>query len=124
MLRQEKVQQAIKKEVSHIIANELKDPRLGFVTITAVEVTADLRYAKIYFSVLGKDKEYARTREALQSAEGFIRKHLAETIQLKFAPEIVFKEDHSSEYSIRIQAVIDEIHKMDGKRDARKEGEA
>jgi ribosome-binding factor A len=113
MSRKEKVQDAIQKEVSSIIQNELKDPRLGFVTITAVEMTQDLRYAKIFYSVLGKDEEHKKSQEALDSALGFIRRLIAERIQLRFAPEIVFKEDKSSEYSVRIQEVLDEIKELE-----------
>jgi ribosome-binding factor A len=111
MARSEKVASAIQKEVSSIIHDELKDPRLGFVTITRVELTGDLRFAKIFFSVLGGDQERAKTQEALNSAMGFIRRLLAERVQLRFAPEIIFKTDKSSEYSIRIQQIIDEVNK-------------
>jgi ribosome-binding factor A len=111
MARCEKVASAIQKEVSSIIHDELKDPRLGFVTITRVELTSDLRFAKIFFSVLGGDQERAKTQEALNSAMGFIRRLLAERVQLRFAPEIIFKMDKSSEYSIRIQQIIDEVNK-------------
>jgi ribosome-binding factor A len=109
MGRPDRVAQAIKEEVSLIIHDELKDPRLGFVTITAAEMTADLRQAKVYFSVLGKEEDRKKTREALDSSLGFIRSLVAQRVQLKFAPEIVFKEDRSSEYSVRIQEVLDEI---------------
>jgi ribosome-binding factor A len=114
MSRKEKVQDAIQKEVSNIIANELKDPRLGFVTVTSVEISPDLRYAKVFYSVLGKEEDHKKSHEALDSALKFIRKLVAERIQLRFAPEIVFKEDKSSEYSSRIQEVLDEIKQMDG----------
>jgi ribosome-binding factor A len=113
MSRKEKVQDAIQKEVCSIIQNELKDPRLGFVTITGVEMTQDLRYAKIFYSVLGKDEEHKKSQKALDSALGFIRRLIAERIQLRFAPEIVFREDKSGEYSVRIQEVLDEIKELE-----------
>ena len=109
MSRQEKLAEELRKEISNIIQKEVKDPRLGFVTITRVEITQDLRYAKIFFSVLGEDKEYKKTRQALDSALGFIRSLIAQRVKLRFAPEIVFKEDRSSEYSIKIQKLLDEI---------------
>ena len=109
MSRQEKLAEELRKEISSIIQKEVKDPRLGFVTITRVEMTQDLRYAKIFFSVLGEDKEYKKTRQALDSALGFIRSLIAQRVKLRFAPEIVFKEDRSSEYSIKIQKLLDEI---------------
>ena len=120
MSRREKVQDAIQKEVSNILANELKDPRLGFVTVTGVEISPDLRYAKVFYSVLGKEEDHKKSQEALDSALKFIRKLVAERIQLRFAPEIVFKEDKSSEYSSRIQEVLDEIKQID---DAKKKKE-
>jgi len=120
MSRKEKVQDAIQKVVSSILANELKDPRLGFVTITGVEISPDLRYAKIFYSVLGKEQDHKKSKKALDSALKFIRKLVAERIQLRFAPEIVFNEDKSSEYSSKIQEVLDEIKQMD---DARKKKE-
>lgn len=116
MSRQEKVAEAIKQEVSIILHDELKDPRLGFVTVTGAEVTADLRQAKVFFSVLGQDEDYKKTKEALDSALGFIRRLIAQRIRLRFAPEIIFREDRSSEYSIRIQEVLDGINKLGGPR--------
>jgi ribosome-binding factor A len=115
-MRKEKVQDLIQKEVSDIIRNELKDPRLGFVTITSVDVSADLRNAKIYFSVLGKEEDFKKTAEALHSAQGLIRTHLAQRIQLRFAPEIMFKMDKSSVYSVHIEEVLNEIKELDKKR--------
>lgn len=112
MSRQEKVAGALKKEISIIIHDELKDPRLGFVTITRAQVTPDLRQAKIFFSVLGKDQDYKKTKEALDSSQGFIRRLIAQRIRLRFTPEIIFREDRSSEYSIHIQEILDEIKEL------------
>ena len=113
MSRQDRVAEAIKKEVSLIIHDELNDPRLGFVTITGVEISQNLRHAKITFSVLGKDEEHKKTQKALDSALGFIRKLLAQRVKLMFAPEIIFREDRSSEYSVRIEEVLNEIKEQD-----------
>lgn len=113
MLRHDKITQAIKKEVSNIIHDELKDPRLGFVTITRVEMTADLRYAKIFFSVLGKEEEHKKTKAALDSALGYIRRLIARRIRMRFAPEIMFKEDRSVEYSMQIEKVLNELGASD-----------
>jgi ribosome-binding factor A len=117
MLRQDKLQEAIKREVSLIIHDELKDPRLGFVTITKVELTADYRLARVFYSVLGEDAEYKKCREALASGLGFIRRLVGQRIRMRFTPEILFKEDRSSEYSIQIQKVLDEIKEEDRKRE-------
>lgn len=112
MARQDRVAEAIRKEVSSIIIDELKDPRLGFVTITKAEISQDMRYARVFYSVLGKDEDYKKTKQALDSALGFIRKLIAERIKLRYTPEISFKEDRSHEYSLRIQQVIEEIHQL------------
>lgn len=112
MSRQERVSEAIRKEVSIILHDELKDPRLGFITITRVELSPDLRNAKVFFSVLGKEEDYKKTGEALDSACGFIRKLVAQRINLRLAPEIIFREDRSSEYSVRIQELLDEIKEL------------
>ena len=116
MSRQEKITEAIRKEVSLIIHEELKDPRLGFVTVIKVELTADLRLAKIFYSVLGKEQEHKKTKEALDSALGFIRRLIAQRINLRFAPEIVFKEDRSGEYSVRIEEVLNELKEQNESR--------
>lgn len=114
MSRQDRIRQALKKEVSNIIHDELKDPRLGFVTVTDIEITPDLRYAKIFFSVLGSDEDYNKTKAALDNATGFIRKLISQRIRLRFTPEIIFRVDRSAEYSINIQKALEEIKKLDG----------
>jgi len=112
MSRHDKVSEALKIEIGNIIHAELKDPRLGFITVTGVELTQDLRYAKVFFSVLGKEEERKKTKEALDSALGFIRRLVAQRIRLRFAPEISFKEDRSAEYSIKIQEALDQIKEL------------
>jgi ribosome-binding factor A len=113
MGRQERVSEAIRKEVSLILHDELRDPRLGFITITRVEVTTDLRNAKVFFSVLGKEEDYAKTKAALDCASGFIRKLVSERVNLRYSPEIIFRDDRSSEYSVRIQQLLDEVKEHD-----------
>jgi ribosome-binding factor A len=83
-------------------------------------LTPDLRSAKVFFSVLGKEEDYKKTREALDSALGFIRKLIAERINLRLAPEIIFKEDRSSEYSVRIQEVLDELKELNEPKKSRR----
>lgn len=118
--RHDKVAEAIRREASIIIHDELKDPRVGFVTIGRVDLSSDLRNATIFFSVLGSEGERKKTKEALDSALGFIRREISHRIRLKFAPEIIFKEDRSSEYSNRIEEVLEEIkHTNEPKKDRR-----
>ncbi len=109
MARIEKVAETIRKEISLILHDELKDPRLGFVTITAVELTKDLRIAKVFYSVLGSEQDRQNTKLALDSSLGFIRKLVAERIQLRFAPELMFREDNSTEYGAKIEEILNEI---------------
>jgi len=112
MSRHDRISEALKREIGNIIHAELKDPRLGFITVTRVELTQDLRYAKVFFSVLGKEEEHKKTKEALDSALGFIRRLIAQRIRLRFVPDITFKEDRSAEYSIRIQEALNEIKEL------------
>ncbi|MDD5770963.1 MAG: 30S ribosome-binding factor RbfA, partial [Candidatus Omnitrophica bacterium] len=103
---------------SLIIHDELKDPRIGFVTITKVELSRDLRNAKIFYSVLGKEEERSKTKMALDSALGFIRSLIAERINLRFATEIMFQEDRSIEYSARIEEILNNIKELDKPKDS------
>lgn len=108
-LRHQKVAAVLKREISNIVHDELKDSRLGFVTVMRVDLTDDLRYAKIYFSVLGKEKEQKDTKKALESAKPFIRYLIGRRLKLRFVPEIAFKLDRSIEYSIKIEQELDKI---------------
>ncbi len=109
MSRAEKVAHEIKREVGSILQSEVHDPRLGFTTITHVELTPDLRFARIFFSVYGNEEQWKATEDALKHAAGFIRRLLGERLGLRFVPEIVFKSDHSSEYSIAVEETLQEI---------------
>ncbi len=113
MSRVDKITHEIKKEISTIIHSELNDPRLGLVTITAVEMSPDLRVAKVSFSVLGKEEEYKKTKEALDSSRGFIRRLIAQRIRLRFAPEFIFKADKSIEYSVRVEKILNDMKEKD-----------
>lgn len=109
--RPERVQEAIRQEISKIVHDEIKDPRLGFITITAVELTRDLRYARVYFSVLGEEKAKHLALKGLKSAKGYIKGLLADRIKLKFMPEIEFKIDESLERTQRIYDILDKLRK-------------
>ena len=121
MSRQERVEEAIRKEVSLIIHDELKDPRIGFVTIIRVELTKDLRNARIFYSVLGKEEDHKKTKLALDSALGYIRSLVAQRINLRYATELIFQEDHSTEYSVRIEEVLNKIKELDQPLESSKE---
>ena len=101
----------VQRELSNII-RELKDPRVGIMTsVTAVEVTPDLKYCKAYISVLGDDETKAETLAGLKSAAGFIRRELARTVNLRNTPEIKFIMDESIEYGMRMSKLIDDGRK-------------
>ena len=106
-IKNERINSNMQKEISYIIANEVKNPNVKFVTVTAVDVTSDLSYAKVYFTTLDSKIE---TEKALKSAKGFIRKSLADRIELRHIPELEFIYDESIEYGKRIEEKIKEIH--------------
>jgi len=110
--RNERVGEEIKKNVSEIINNDLKDPRIeGLISVTKVSLTKNLRHAKIYLSIFGDDLAKQRAFEAIKNAEGFIRRELAARIRLKFIPEISLKLDDSIQYGIKITKLLDEVNK-------------
>lgn len=109
--RPERVQEALRQEISKIVQNEIKDPRIGFITITKVELTKDLRYAKVYFSVLGEMKNKDLALKGLNSAKGYIKNLVAERIKLRFVPEVIFKIDDSLEHTKEIYDLLDRIKK-------------
>ncbi len=109
-VRVRKLQEFIKQEVSQMLMRGMKDPRIGFTTVTDVEVTGDLRQAKIYVSLFGSDKEKADTLQALKHARGHVRSELGKILNLRHVPEIDFNKDTSLDYSMHIESLINEIH--------------
>ena len=107
--RAQKVGELILEEVSNILLREIQDPRIGFVTITHVKVSDDLRYAKVFVSVMGEDEEKKNSLEGLQSASGFMRKKLGARLQLRCVPELVFKLDDSMEKSAKILTILSKL---------------
>ena len=105
-LRIEKLQELIKQEMSKMLLKELKDPRIGFVTVTDVEMTGDLREAKIYVSVMGGSEQVKNSLEGLNSALGFIRREIGQRVRLRFTPEISFALDTSLDYGDHIQKLL------------------
>ena len=104
------------KELSNIIRSEIKDPRINPMTsVVAVEVAPDLKTCKAYISVLGDEKSQKDTITGLKSAEGYIRRQLARTVNLRNTPEIRFILDQSIEYGINMSKLIDEVTEQDNK---------
>ena len=100
------VQELIKQEMSKMLLKELKDPRIGFVTVTDVEMTGDLREAKIYVSVMGGAEQVKSSLEGLNSALGFVRREIGQRVRLRFTPEISFALDTSLDYGDHIQKLL------------------
>jgi ribosome-binding factor A len=115
--RSDKVADLIRKEVSDLLMTSVKDPRIGFVTVTRVAVSDDCRQAKVYFSVMGTAEEQQRTIQGLESATGFVRKELGRRISLRYTPEIVFQFDPSIEYAIHMEEVFHKLEKERRKRE-------
>lgn len=108
--RAERVRDLIKEEISRIIQYELKDPGIGFVTITGVELSDDLKHAKIFYSVLGNEEAKKESSSALKRACGFIQHEIGRRLRLKYTPEIYFHFDPSVEYGAHIERLIKKIH--------------
>ncbi|HZK18153.1 MAG TPA: 30S ribosome-binding factor RbfA [Clostridia bacterium] len=104
--RSERLAETVKKEVSDIITTTIKDPRVGFASITSVEVSGDLRHAKIFVSVLGPDNEKEATLEALEHAKGFIRTELGRRVRLRHTPELIFYLDDSIGHGVRVMELL------------------
>jgi ribosome-binding factor A len=110
-LRPTRLGEQMKKEMSDIISRKIKDPRIGFVTVTDVQVTGDLQQAKVYISVLGDEEQKQNTLKGLAKAKGFIRSEIGQRIRLRKTPEILFEFDESIDYGNRIETLIGELHR-------------
>lgn len=106
-IKLERINKELQREISYILANEVKNPNIKYVTITCCDTTNDLSFTKVYFTTLENKKEIL---EGLKSAKGFIRKTLADRIDLRHMPELEFVYDDSIEYGARIEEKLKEIH--------------
>jgi ribosome-binding factor A len=107
--RLDRVNQLVREEVSHLLQRELKDPRLGFVTVTEVAVSKDLRSARVYVSVLGSEEQWKASLAALHSARGFMRNWLAPRLRLRSVPDLTFLPDRSMAHAAHIQTVLERL---------------
>lgn len=118
-IKNSRINGEVLRELSRIIRSEVKDPRIHpMTTVTAVEVTPDLKYCKAYISVLGTDEEAEAALAGLSSAVGYIRKALAKSVNLRNTPEITFVFDRSIEYGVRMTARIEEVREAERKNEA------
>lgn len=121
--RPDRVGDQIRAEVADLLARELQDPGLGFVTLTRVRVTADLQIARIYYTSLGDDRARRATRGALDRATPFIRRQIGSRLRLRRVPEIQFVFDESVEQQERLERLLQEIHETDAARTRSDEGD-
>lgn len=106
-----RINEELRKEISNIITFELKDPNItGLISVTKVKITPDLKYAKVYVSILNA-KSNEKTLQGLKDSSGFVRTQIAKTINLRITPQLVFEIDDSIEYGMKIDSIIKELNK-------------
>ena len=113
--RTDRIGQQIHRELAILVRDELKDPRLGMVTIQAVKVARDLSHAKVYFTILDEQGERKESTKLLNTASGFLRKMLSQRIKLRTTPQLKFVYDESIEYGSHLSALIEEAVESDSK---------
>lgn len=112
-----RINDEIMKELSNILRSDMKDPRIGIVTsVTKVETTNDLKYCKVYISILGDEEKREEVMKVIKGASGFIRSLIARRINLRITPEFNFIMDNSLDYSFHIDKLIKDIHKADAEK--------
>ena len=114
--RASRVAEELRKIITQILMEDISDPRLGFLTVTRIHVTDDLRLGRVYYSVLGDEEKKESTAESLEEQQGFIRRLVAERLNMKFAMEIRFELDPSIDHSFRIDSIIKKIKDEDDKK--------
>lgn len=109
--RTERIEEMLREEISTLLQRELKDPRIGFVTITGADVSPDLRHAKVFVSVMGTPEEKKASLEGLNRARGFLRSEIGKRAHLRGAPELTFTEDAGAERGDRISRLLEEARR-------------
>src|SRR5689334_5633266 len=107
--RADKVSEAIRREISVMLTQEVKDPAINFATVTAVETADDLRHANIFVSILGDEETRQESMKGLERAKGFLRREIGRRLQLRYTPEIHFRLDNSLDHAIKIKTILNEI---------------
>jgi ribosome-binding factor A len=107
--RSARLGELILAEVSELLARDIKDPRIGFVTFTRVEISDDLRHAKVFASILGSAQDKTRTLQGLASASGYMRRHLGQALHLRYTPELTFLLDESLEHGAKIAQLLRQL---------------
>lgn len=111
--RSHRVAEQIHHEISQLLIKGLKDPRIGFVTITAVEVTPDMHLARVFFTAIGDAAARRNTEQGLKSSIPYLRRELGRRLRMRYVPDLLFQYDTSIEYGDRIESLIKEIHERD-----------
>ncbi len=119
--RSDRVADLIKTELSDILLKEVRDPRIGSVTITGVELTYDLRSAKVFFVRMGEDVGSRELQESLQNASGFLKRELGKRLQLRYVPSLNFLYDRSFEYGDRIEKLLHQVKQEEDGSDSSKD---
>ncbi|MGE5379627.1 MAG: 30S ribosome-binding factor RbfA [Methylocystaceae bacterium] len=109
--RNDRLAEEIKREMSQIFREEMKDPRLNLVSITRVEVSSELSHARIFVSVIGDEEERRQVDKALQGAKGYLRTEIGSRLQVRRVPELVFRIDRSIEHGVHIASLLNQIKK-------------
>ena len=113
--RPERVGQEIQAAIGQILARgELRDPRIGYITITGVKVSPDLRVARVFYSMLGTDKERQETQKGLDAAKGYVRREVTKAVQLRVSPEVFFTFDESVGEGDKIDRLLREVKEKEG----------
>jgi ribosome-binding factor A len=120
--RPERVGDQIRAEVTEMLAREIHDPGIGFLTVTRVSVTADLQHARVYYTTLGDDKARRESARALERAAPYLRRQLGRRLRLRRAPDLQFYFDESIEQQDRIERIIQELQSERAERDAHDAG--
>lgn len=120
--RQDRVGDLLRNELADLIVSRLKDPRVGFVTIVAVEMSKDLKFAKVHYSVMGTDAQRASTHAALDHARGFLQREIAARLKLRLTPQLQFLQDNVIEAAMRVDRILKDLDRerrqsASGKRD-------
>ena len=118
--RIQRVAEQIKKEIGRIIQEELNDPRIGFVTITGVDLSPDLHLARVYFSFLGSKEQLRSTQIGLQRSAGYVRRLIGQRIKIRYTPEIRFKLDTGIEQSFHIAGILEKLKRKEDSHDGKK----
>lgn len=121
--RTDRVNALLQRELGTLISEELRDPRIAFATVTAVEVTPDLRTARVHVSVLGDEEAVRSTMTALAEARPYLRRELGRRTELRFVPDLAFASDTSAERSIRIDTLLREAREASTRTPAGREGD-